>query len=467
MSSVFAVSLPHRPSFPVEIWERILILAAPDVFSDTVAFDRFRLAVLHSFALLRSIVFGSLFFWSSIVIDLRLSPAWLAFALQFAKSDLHLHLELHNLDLPDRRHDRDSVYSRLSSLLHLVAPLSLRWRTFSLASAHPAIWRFVHQFCADLSAPSISRLVLDSIHVHGWSWFDLASVEGSVAPLPFARWFSDALPDLEVVFASCVRLDWDRAFSSSSLTILELAHLDFGPVTPLSALLSNCASLRQLHIDSVQFAGVHECPPLLSTSIRQLRIGLPTDDRPDILHLVGRLNLPLLDSLTICSQNWTVDDPFLPFHRFLYTIRSLTLKGTHSEVDDLRGLFSCLRVARAINLSEFEASAFQALRDVTFRATLEDALCHLLPLTHLMLYRENLADVVSFVSLYHPLSLRSSSTLLFLQLDLPAGGALPFSRILRDLVPEVVFTTKNFYYTTLGSRARLDSRAARSVIYAA
>ncbi|KAJ7705895.1 hypothetical protein B0H16DRAFT_1482028 [Mycena metata] len=133
--------------------------------------------------------------------------------------------------------------------------------------------------------------------------------------------------------------------------------------------------------------------------------------------------------------------------------------GTYSDDRHLRGLFSCLRLVHTIDISEFEGGAFRALRDVTFRATLEAASYPPLPLTHLMLYRENVADVVSFVSLYHPLGSYSTSALLFLQLDLSAGVIPPAACILRTLVPEVLFTSESSYYISMRTKSRLNARA--------
>ncbi|KAJ7776210.1 hypothetical protein B0H16DRAFT_1449650 [Mycena metata] len=216
------------------------------------------------------------------------------------------------------------------------------------------------------------------------------------------------------------RFDWTSA--STFLGIIPGASPSFPS--------ASCNSFgRQLKLSQVD-----DCPRLFSGSIDQLRVGLPsTDDGLDILQLVSHLILPSIVGVTIRSRNWTANDPFTYF-RHLPTLRSLALKGTYPNNAHLRGLFSRLRAAHTIDLSKSDGGAFQALRDVIFRVALESGQVPLLPLTHLMLYRENIADVVSFVSLYHPLSFRSSSSLQFIQLDLSGEGIPPAARALRDLV---------------------------------
>ncbi|KAJ7705896.1 hypothetical protein B0H16DRAFT_1746981 [Mycena metata] len=455
----------YTNNMPPEIWEQIINLAAPEAFDNAERVAFFRRAMTQSFSYLRTIAFCSTFIWSSIRIHIQLSPKWLAFALQFATAQIHLLLDLRDLGLPNGANDPRSVYLRLIKLLERVRATAPRWQSFHLITEHPAIYRMVQQFYADLDTPNLAKVELDYLDLEGYSEFDVPLRTEHRSSSQDARWFKDRFPAINTITASTVTMNWEQVLAWSTLTVLDLSHLTFGSITPLTALISTSDKLTELSLVDIAFTPTEDDTQVASKSLTRLRVGLTSSSEgTGLTHLMARLVLPNLDDITIIAKYSSAENPFRPLQHLLPGVGALTLRGSYNnDTTHLRELFSCITRAHTIDLTRFRGDAFRALHDDLFQRMVAIPPLTIPPLKRILLHRENIAEVISLAALFCPFSERTTSRIDYLQLDLPMFEIPPVALALLHLVREVKFTGMVPYNTMLGDHAQLSLPTAHSV----
>ncbi|KAJ7626524.1 hypothetical protein DFH06DRAFT_1141835 [Mycena polygramma] len=438
---------------PSELWGTIFRYALPDpmVASEIHAEARANLYSICRGS--RTLLRADSYFWSRLNIDSRTSILALRSVVGRISptGGLHIRFSLDSIGEYYLSAPSSHLYAHLSSLLDVVTPLSARWMSFSLSTGYPALFHYINSVCADLAAPALRELSIDSpVPPYDDALDVFATVSASDHPLDDHPpvWFSNSISTLTRVRSDSCSISLLELAAHGNLVSVDLSdivqHLDW---TVLATLFDVSHCLSRFRVRNIPRFPLPPSGLLTSSSVTTVVLDFGDTPSRHMREFVQRLSFPGLVELTLGCDLW-VNIGFLGGCSFLSSAQRLTARGAWADQDLLVTLFPLLLMVTSLDLSD-STGAFSTLRNWTLMRSMSSPCLPILPLTSLTLGWTDLYLLLSFLSLYPSPSLPGFSSITYVCFARPTYLTESVLDVIRSAVKECVLTPNyvSSYYT--------------------
>ncbi|KAJ7629624.1 hypothetical protein B0H17DRAFT_1150494 [Mycena rosella] len=288
--------------FPRSVWKRIALFYIPDGHNDPVKSAKARGVAASVCRELWHLVYDDPSFWSTINLNLNITPERVAFVLdKCGDSELHIRVALIDVRGPSdyTLESEPSVESLIDRMLSAISPTSARWRSFFFYTEHPGAFNKVRDVCFGLSAPILTSISIRYGYMPGYSEFDeLDAIYEE--PKEAYDWFNRTFSHLDHLELSTVYFPWNTDLFGS-LTTLDLSDFDDLRWDFILSLFADASNLLFLRLDTFSGFTVPDGAKLSSNSLLVVDLGF--GGHRCLVNLLTALITPNVADLTLRDIN--------------------------------------------------------------------------------------------------------------------------------------------------------------------